>query len=353
MDIWYLPTISEYIKLLIKPVICKITPEEATKVLEDFDPNVRKFFLTKGIINLFPSKIQNVILSEEVRKEIEGMKIVTYSHGKKELNALQIGDENTSDSTRSDDRAHININDHISYNSETKEKAIAPYIRKTNSIPKIQRKNSNNSSNISLLDKHQRQQINLHYESNPLLNERILNTHYINQKNNATASATTYNKILDYFEKEIPLMHSDTQSPLITFKKKKKLDLELLDDIVPCTKVNDDYRFYEVEDEGGKVVYKTIIIQSSEKLKQEKERNSSSISTQDLKDFYWDNIEEYYHREAKKARKGQAETKNNFFQLLMKSLHQQIISKIDYHKLSKAFIIFCLTLMVQILISKK
>jgi hypothetical protein len=47
MDIWYLPTITEYIKLLIKPVLYKIPPNEATKVLEDFDPSVKNFFLTK------------------------------------------------------------------------------------------------------------------------------------------------------------------------------------------------------------------------------------------------------------------------------------------------------------------
>jgi hypothetical protein len=47
MDIWYIPTITEYIKLLVKPIIYKLSPQEATKVLEDFDPAVRNFFLTK------------------------------------------------------------------------------------------------------------------------------------------------------------------------------------------------------------------------------------------------------------------------------------------------------------------
>ena len=47
MDIWFLPTITEYVKMLIKPIIYKLSPEEATKVLEDFNPSVRKVFLTK------------------------------------------------------------------------------------------------------------------------------------------------------------------------------------------------------------------------------------------------------------------------------------------------------------------
>jgi len=50
MDIWYFPTISEYIKMLVKPFIYKITPEEATHILADFEPNVRKIFITKVII---------------------------------------------------------------------------------------------------------------------------------------------------------------------------------------------------------------------------------------------------------------------------------------------------------------
>jgi hypothetical protein len=59
MDIWYLPTISEYIKLLVKPVLYKMSPQEATKVLEDFDPNVRKFFLTKVIIKNLTNNLGN------------------------------------------------------------------------------------------------------------------------------------------------------------------------------------------------------------------------------------------------------------------------------------------------------
>ena len=51
MDIWYFPTISEYIKMLIKPIIYKISPEEATQILRDFEPNIRKIFITK--VNLF------------------------------------------------------------------------------------------------------------------------------------------------------------------------------------------------------------------------------------------------------------------------------------------------------------
>ena len=50
MDLWYFPTITEYLKMLIKPIIYKITPEEATQILQDFEPSVRKIFLTKVIV---------------------------------------------------------------------------------------------------------------------------------------------------------------------------------------------------------------------------------------------------------------------------------------------------------------
>ena len=88
MDIWYLPTLTDYIKFLIKPILYEITPEEATKVLEDFDPHVRNFFLTKGIINLLPQTVKSAILPEEnFNNNINDEKIIK-------------NEENSSDSTR-------------------------------------------------------------------------------------------------------------------------------------------------------------------------------------------------------------------------------------------------------------
>ena len=47
MDLWYLPSTSEYIYLIFKPFIYKLPPEEVPLILEDFDVSTRKFFLTK------------------------------------------------------------------------------------------------------------------------------------------------------------------------------------------------------------------------------------------------------------------------------------------------------------------
>ena len=47
MDLWYLPKISLYIKMIVKPFIYKMPPEECIVVLEDFDEITKNFFLTK------------------------------------------------------------------------------------------------------------------------------------------------------------------------------------------------------------------------------------------------------------------------------------------------------------------
>jgi hypothetical protein len=76
--------------------------------------------------------------------------------------------------------------------------------------------------------------------------------------------------------------------------------------------INDDYRLYEIDDEKfGKVIYKTIVLESSDKLKLQKlpPKIESSETLKDLKDFCWDNINKYYHQEAKKALKGEDKTK--------------------------------------------
>jgi hypothetical protein len=74
----------------------------------------------------------------------------------------------------------------------------------------------------------------------------------------------------------------------------------------------EDYRFYEIDDDvGGKKVYKTIVLESSEKIKSQLNRISSSESLKDLKNFCWDNLKKYYDQEAKKTQKGGNKSKVN------------------------------------------
>jgi len=103
-----------------------------------------------------------------------------------------------------------------------------------------------------------------------------------------------------------------------------------------------------------KVTYKTKVLQSSDKMKKESKENSlQGRSNKEPKIFCWDNLDKFYEKEAKKALKGNSEDKANFFALFTKALNNTILNRLDYDKLSKAFIIFCITFILQIIISKK
>ena len=80
-DIWFIPKVSIYAKAVVLPFFYKITPEEAIFQLNDLHPQVRRALLTKvdlnitlkilmfkGIINLFPSQIRNLILPAEIQQ---------------------------------------------------------------------------------------------------------------------------------------------------------------------------------------------------------------------------------------------------------------------------------------------
>ncbi len=168
MDIWYLPTITEYIKLLVKPILYKLSPEEATKVLEDFDPKVRKFFLTKGIINLVPSSVQNMLMpADVVETRNNNNKLTEFRENQINIqkNLYLLHDENISGSTGTE--LHINnIN-----NAEEKSDHIQIY------KPKKFKKNSSprHSSNVSLLEYDNNNNNNQSFLKNPHLNLSHIN----------------------------------------------------------------------------------------------------------------------------------------------------------------------------------
>jgi hypothetical protein len=47
MDIWYLPSTSKYIKLILKSAFYGIPPDQAIKLFDDLEPEVRVFFFTQ------------------------------------------------------------------------------------------------------------------------------------------------------------------------------------------------------------------------------------------------------------------------------------------------------------------
>jgi hypothetical protein len=79
-----------------------------------------------------------------------------------------------------------------------------------------------------------------------------------------------------------------------------------------------DIRTYHIDDGvNGSIVVKTRVIQSTEKLQAEKlfrkkhtfDENFENRSAADMHTFLWDNMEEYYKKEAKKAIQSASEPK--------------------------------------------
>lgn len=245
MDIWYFPTITEYIKLLFKPVIYKLTPEEATKVLEDFEPGVRRFFLTKGVINLLPSRAMGIFVPEnKINEEIKNLStnIPAISGGHNLFKGIEELDTNT---TRSDLKDF-----HDKINTLTNEE------QSMVSLPFEGEKDKLLKSNLKM-------------------------------------------KVIDY-EKEFPITIQDITKKDIN--KNNTITEECPIANVKKIFANDDYRFYEVDDENGKILLKTKVIESSEKLKNKGiNQLRSNFSMSDLKQFTWDRLEEYKYKNTLRA----------------------------------------------------
>jgi hypothetical protein len=119
-----------------------------------------------------------------------------------------------------------------------------------------------------------------------------------------------------------------------------------------------DFKYYEVDDEIlGKIIYKSEVIQSSQKLSEnlvnylQPQINYEMIA--DLQKFNWDNYEAYYKRQAKVAAKNAIIKKVSFIDILNKYLHDHIVTKLTYQRLSKATVVFLLALLLQLIISRR
>ena len=63
-DLWFIPTLSLYLKTILAPMISnkRRAPEDAVKYLDPLEPNHRKIFITKGLAFLLPKKITKLLL---------------------------------------------------------------------------------------------------------------------------------------------------------------------------------------------------------------------------------------------------------------------------------------------------
>lgn len=68
-DIWFMPGTMNFLKVIMKPFFTSVKPDQAALVLNDLSPEVRKQFLTKGIVNIFPQNLKGVLVSEQRMEE--------------------------------------------------------------------------------------------------------------------------------------------------------------------------------------------------------------------------------------------------------------------------------------------
>lgn len=66
-DLWFIPTLSLYLKTILAPMLSSKnrSPAEAVKYLDELDPDHRKVFITKGLAFLCPKKIKKILLPKD------------------------------------------------------------------------------------------------------------------------------------------------------------------------------------------------------------------------------------------------------------------------------------------------
>ncbi|KAM3129639.1 hypothetical protein pb186bvf_018250 [Paramecium bursaria] len=61
-DLWFMPKLSQYLKAFTKPFFQPIDPEDAYKALEEFPPESRELITQKGIINILPNEVKEILV---------------------------------------------------------------------------------------------------------------------------------------------------------------------------------------------------------------------------------------------------------------------------------------------------
>ena len=83
-DIWYIPSFSLYLKIFLRPFVYQIRPEEAIENLSELSQTQRDKALMKGVINLFPNTVQNIIIPKKQILAIEDTKPIAKSDKKED-----------------------------------------------------------------------------------------------------------------------------------------------------------------------------------------------------------------------------------------------------------------------------
>lgn len=65
-DLWYFPILPKYLKAIIGPFIFKNPPELTVQAFEELHPKFKQAVLTKGVINILPNSLKNLLLPEDI-----------------------------------------------------------------------------------------------------------------------------------------------------------------------------------------------------------------------------------------------------------------------------------------------
>lgn len=97
-DIWYIPSFSLYFKILLRPFIYQIRPEEAIENLSELNQAQRDKALIKGVIHLFPKTLQDMLIPQKevlmIMNEKENKRDNTKKDDKKNRDNFKKNDKN-------------------------------------------------------------------------------------------------------------------------------------------------------------------------------------------------------------------------------------------------------------------
>lgn len=109
-DIWYMPTFSLYFKILFRPFIYQTQPEKAIENLAELSNEQKEAALKKGIINLFPDSIKEIMKPEK-----EFAKLINDGPELPHLNTSNSSSKSTKD-------LETRLNSSSNFNEEEEEK---------------------------------------------------------------------------------------------------------------------------------------------------------------------------------------------------------------------------------------
>ena len=297
MDFWHLPVLGKYLKFLFAPIIYNYTPEESIRTIEQLDSKTLKLIQTKGILNILPSSIQSTLKAQE---EI-----------------------------RDNDKLVIDDSPNISTKDISK---ITNIINNKNQIELFDNiiNNEVNSNQSMKEEDHSQKRLTLLNLNNSEIDNSDKNLNLIGS-NNKIAPMIYYNKSCNEAEYSINNINKKYYKPS-----------EYMLVTLPEIKEDGDKVVYITEDDvfGKKIVFKSIILESSKKIEEEKKN---------FKPYQWDNLHKF---QALKSNKDPL-PKFNFYSILKAQIAKSMLTKIKPATVYKSVSAFSLFLLLQILISKK